>query len=738
MTADEPGLFSRDAIMGGWSARHATTLLFAIESRTARFVASRQRAVPIVLSERASKEREQDFLEALAQGRDLPGRITIQDLERHAPDWADLVPEDPSMRAGLAHLLGGKYAIPVAATPRLRAALGLDADAVREAYQRRYGSSLDTIFARRVRLGDRLRWATSGIAARLDGLPVFWLAFVLTLIIGAVNLALPIAVAGVGALPGIVMIVVLGIINLVTIVAMVEVVTRSGSIRFGNAFIGTVVTDYLGSTASALLSALLTAFSFGILLIFYVGISTTIADATGMPASLWMLVLFGIGLFFLTRGSLNATVASAIVITAVNVTLLIVLSAMAFSHFRIEHLTYVNLPWSEGNTFAPILLGALVGVILDIYAAHILVAVFGKMLLDRDRGGRSVVRGHAAGIGFAMLLNVVWVVAVSGAIAPEVLVEQTSTVVVPLAAVVGPQVQILGAIFVILSMGLGLIQFSLALFNLARERVGDRFPRAGSRGRFLIALTPVIGVLVVAEWMVLTGSGSFTGILGFLGVMVHSLMSGIFPMLLVVASRRKGELLPGISYRALGHPVIVGGVYLLSAANLFVHGLVIWDEPLLQAGGLLVGVVMLVVTALMIRRGAFATRVVVEVRRDLRAAGRSLVAVTSGGRPADAEIGLVDVGGGRSVQRSATELQDLATVEAIEVNLPGGRASEVKVWAHTITAEGASERLAARVTVGDGVAEREFDLGSVDGGVVLPLGPGGSHLRIVLPETPAG
>src|SRR5688500_8965717 len=122
---------------------------------------------------------------------------------------------------------------------------------------------------------------------------------------------------------------------------------------------------------------------------------------------------------------------------------------------------YVNLPWSTGGSFSPILLGALVGVVLDIYAAHILVAIFGKMLLQRDPGGRSVARGHAAGIGFAMVLNIVWVLVVCGALAPEVLASQSSTVLVPLAAEVGPLVRVLGAIFVILSMGLGLIQFSL-------------------------------------------------------------------------------------------------------------------------------------------------------------------------------------------------------------------------------------------------------------------------------------
>jgi hypothetical protein len=50
----------------------------------------------------------------------------------------------------------------------------------------------------------------------------------------------------------------------------------------------------------------------------------------------------------------------------------------------------------------------------------------------------------------------------------------------------------------------------------------------------------------------------------------------------------------------------VGGIYLLALANLLVHGLVIWDDPLMRAGGVLVGGLTLVVTFAMIRRGAFA------------------------------------------------------------------------------------------------------------------------------------
>lgn len=719
MASDESSLLSREALLGGISARRATTLLFAIESRTAHLVARSPLAVPIVLSEHAARQRERAFLGALAQGRDLRVQPSIQDLERHAPDWADLVPETPSLRAGVAHLLGAKHTFTAQSVPRVRSALGLDTEAVGHAYESLYGTPLATTFAPRARLIDRLRWAASDLSGRLDALPAFWLAFFVTLIVGAVNLALPIAVAGVGPLPGIALIVALGIINIITIVAMVEVVTRSGSIRFGNAFIGTVVADYLGNAASAILSAVLTAFSFGILLIFYVGISTTLADATALPAAAWMVVLFLVGLYFVSRGSLNATVASTVVITIINVGLLLAMAALAFPHLRLENLTYVNLPWSAGGSFSPVLLGALIGVVLDIYAAHILVAIFGKTLLQRDPGGRSVVRGHAAGIGFAMILNIVWVLAVCGAVAPEVLVAQSSTVLVPLAAQVGPQVRALGAVFVILSMGLGLIQFSLALFNLARERIGERLVPGGSRGRFLLSLAPLIAVLLAAEWTVLTGTGSFAGILGFLGVMVHSLMSGIFPALLLVASRRKGEIIPGVRYRALGHPLVVGSVYVLSLSNLLLHGLVIWEHPLMRVGGVLIGLLVLAVTAGMFRRGAFAPRVVVELRQDRTRSGRSLLAVTAGGEPAVAEVQLEGADGERRTQRSTDALPDFANLRSVHVDLPAGQATQLKVWAHTITPEGLSEPLPVVLAVRNGDEKRDLHLDTYGGQVVL-------------------
>jgi hypothetical protein len=320
-----------------------------------------------------------------------------------------------------------------------------------------------------------------------------------------------------------------------------------------------------------------------------------------------------------------------------------------------------------------------------------------------------------------MVLNVLWVLAVCGAIAPDVLASEASTALVPLAAEIGPQVQVLGAIFVVLSMGLGLIQFSLALFNLARERIGRRKVWGGSRGRFLISLTPVVVVVLVAEWMVLTGTGSFAGILGFLGVMVHSLMSGIFPVLLLAASRRKGEVVPGVSYRALGHPLVIGGVYLVFLANLVLHGLVIWEEPFMRAGGVLMGVLIVVVTVAMARRGAFATRAVVGVRRDRRRSGESFAAVVVGGKPADAEMRLTDADGERTVSGSTLAFRDGGVLGPVGIQLRSAGATQLKVWAHAISPEGLSESLPVLATIRDGDGTDELDLGRAGGQVVVPI-----------------
>lgn len=726
-------VISREEVLGGLrgrSTKQANTLLTLIENRTAHFMAQAQQPVELVLAEKAAENRSRAFLEAIALGRDLPIRPTVQDLERFAPQWALLVPDSPTIRANVAHLLGQKYHFTHQAVPGLRAALGLDTAAVQQAYQNLYNQPIANIFSPQIGWADRLRWRWTALAKWLDTRPPFWVAFMLTQVIGAVTLALPIAVAGIGPLPGIALIIVIGLINMATMAAMAETVTRTGNIRYGNAFIGRIAADYLGHTSSIILLVATTAFMFGLLLIFYLGISTTLEDATGVWAELWMALLFLVGLYFLSRGSLNATVALTIVITTINLGLLGLLALLAFTHFRLEHLLYVNIPFLNGQPFSPSVLAVLFGVIVGIYSAHVLVVVFGKMLLQRDPSGRAVIRGHAWGTGFAIVFNSIWVLAVSGAIASPELAGQVGTVLVPLAAVAGPLVHILGSIFVVLTMGITFIHFSLALFNMVQERLPAHW--SDWRLRFFLSSTPVLIIFLVAEILALTRAGSFAGILGFIGVVVDSLVAGMFPMLLLVASRRKGELAPAVFYRFLGHPLLVGGIYLLFLLNLLFHGLFIWQNPVQRVIGIVVGLLMVVVTIKTIRRGAFAPRTVVELREDQRPGGQSLVAITSSGRPVPAQVVLGYPEGEQQAQATGDEISNFGSLRYLRVQLPAPQAaSQLKIWAHRITPEGEPASLPALVVVQDGSEKKEFDLALSGGQVVLPSNePGRVEIRL--------
>src|SRR5437764_12187525 len=125
-TNDE--LFTPDEVLAGFSAKRAHLLLFQIESRTASLMMQSRRAVDRYLTEEVAEQQDLAFFEALAEGRELPVRPTIQELERYAPDWQSLVPPNPTLQAGLASLLGQKYRFAHGNIPHIRQSLGLQTE----------------------------------------------------------------------------------------------------------------------------------------------------------------------------------------------------------------------------------------------------------------------------------------------------------------------------------------------------------------------------------------------------------------------------------------------------------------------------------------------------------------------------------------------------------------------------------------------------------------------------------
>jgi len=977
MASGEPE-FSREELLQGFSAKRASTLLFAIESWTAQHKAQSRQMMERFLTQDAADERNLAFLEALALGREPPLRPTIQDLERYAPQWAFLVPDSPKIRAALAHILGKKYRPTRQAVPRIRAVLGLDGDQVQRIYSQMYGQPIDTVFATRSRATDSIQWAWTRLGNRLDSLPPFWTAFALTLTetVGAGYLALPIALASIGPLAGVAILLALGLVNVLTIAFMSEALTRNGSIRYGSAFIGRLVEDYLGRLGSFILAVSLFAVCWLGLVANYIGFAVTLADATNIRAELWVGLLFLVGVYVVRFKSLGATVASALVVGAINITLILILSLLAFGHLQPANLLYVNLPVLSRRTFDPSGLYLIFGVVLSAYFGHTSLGSCAQVVLRRDPGGRSLMWGAVGGMATAVVIYCIWVLAVNGAVAPQALAGESGTALVPLTAVIGPIVYLFGSMLVILGVGMGSIIMVLGLFNLTREwlptrrhvvvrlprRRGQlllrsnegvvaegRVQRAGLRlgltylgltddktefrldiqadgvthrthmafaenwnatatfqrmpklrkhgvfltlqvqeasqesvlvhvdsslkltprgewdtvgltiadlvalpedqrrlvnwllrqgttkrqavtateaathlgqdeiktrnmldalvseglvkvsedaahtsephyqlcltlrrgrkipeeiwkalekgetsvrteagfvgkgrlsrwvtevilsrlGRSYLPLIPAICAFLLTEWLVVTGTGSFTEMLSFMGVILVSLLGGVFPDLLIIASRRKGERLPSVTYGLLGHPLITTGVYLLFLVTLFLHGLVIWQDALPRALALLVAVVTVGMTIVMMRRGAFVKRTVLELLEDQRESGRAFFTITEAGQPRAAEVSLRYPDKEEKLQAASGEISSFSSIRCATVQLPASLSRELKVWAHRNTYDGYSESLPGILHVDSDNEKREFDLRLSDGEVILPFNGKSCLLTITFAQTPS-
>jgi amino acid permease/DNA-binding Lrp family transcriptional regulator len=353
---------------------------------------------------------------------------------------------------------------------------------VQRAHEQLYGRGSETIFATRLSLRERLRWARAAAGARFGSLPPFWTAFALTLTgtVGGGVFALPIALAGVGPIPGVILLVLFGALNVLTVAWLAQGAARSASVRYANAYFGRLVGEFLGGTAEVIASVAVTAVCVATLLAFYVGLAATLGHATPIPPALWMVVLFALQLFFLSRSSLSPTIVSAIATGAVNVALIVALGVLGLAHASAANLLHMNLPFLGGRPFDASLLRLIFGVVLIAYFGHFSAVNCAQVVLRRDPGGRALVWGSAAGMATVVVLYAGWVVAVNGAVDRAVLVGQSGTAIGPLAERVGPVAHVIGSVFVVLAMGMASIHLSLALFNLVR----DRLPRL--RGREVV------------------------------------------------------------------------------------------------------------------------------------------------------------------------------------------------------------------------------------------------------------
>lgn len=717
MMDDGPEIISRDQVLSGLAGRRVSTILFAVEGRAAYLAEKARHATAPAICDHMIETRERAFLSALAAGRDLPGTPRIQDLERFAPSLAHLVPDDPVARAGLAHRIGAKYVARADDVPLLRAVLGLDDPDVRRELAARHDKTEHELWASRLPWRDRFRWWRARLVTRLENLSPFWSSYAMTLTqtVGAGILALPIALAGVGPIPGLVLVIVLGLVNVITVASIAEAFTRTGSVRWGGAYLGRVVGQYLGSGAKTVLSVTLMAFAVVALLAYYVGFSSVLSAATGVPMPVWAAGLFLATFGFVWRGRLDAAIASALLVGAVNIAILLLLATLAFTDLDLDNLTYATVPGLGGGAFHPAVLALAFGVVLLAYFGHSSVANGARHVLSREPGGRSLVRGSVAGMATAVVLYSVWLLAVGGAVSATRLEGETGTSLEPLADVTGPAVLVAGAVFAVLAMGMAAVHFSLGLHFQAVDliRGTGRLARIG-------AFVPLVVVFLTAELLLITGRESFTGSLGVVGTLAVPLIAGIIPVLLLASARRRGDYVPDRPNRWVGGLPLSVAVYAMFLFALVAYATVIWTAPIGRAAAGAVALVAVAVTFRVLRTDAMHPLANVELRRD-RYLGRDRLRVVAKGAHFESEVTVTteDARMERMVVAGSAELP--SRTNSVIIDLAPVAVNDVRVWTHQVDSAGTSEPLDLTPLLN--TPNGSTRLQPVDGESIAPLPP---------------
>lgn len=433
----------------------------------------------------------------------------------------------------------------------------------------------------------------------------FWIAYSLTLTetVGAGILALPIAVAAVGPWWGVAAILALGIVNMITIAAIAEAAANHEKVRQGKAYFGELVRDYLGGVGSAIATGTLAVFCLAALYADYIGFSTILADATGLGEVFWATVLFIAVALLASRPTLHATIRCAIAIGVINLGLLAAVVMLILLRLPLGQLDSAGLPAGafDGDlSFLDFIFGAC----LFAFFGHVSVGNCAAMVLQRDGSGRSLMRGCVAAQGTAIVLYAGWILAVNGAIAPDILRAERGTAFGPIADAVGPEIHLLGSVFAIFAMAMASVHFAIGLTRLTRERLARAVPLQGRGVRpAILALLPLAGVYGLAVHALATESVSFAAALSFAGAIAGSVFVGILPVLMLAASRQK----PGAAeatVRAPGHPMLLGLVYAVFLAALLAYGTIIWDAWPARGAALTTAALMVALTLSLVRRGA--------------------------------------------------------------------------------------------------------------------------------------
>jgi len=295
-------------------------------------------------------------------------------------------------------------------------------------------------------------------------LPVF--AVIFPTVVGGGILALPVALAPLGPVLAVAVTALLGLVNILTIgLLAVSVVRRADSLP-PFARLATLSRDLLGRGAAVITTLVVGVLMLGLVVVYALGLSDSLATSIGLPAPLWALAALLVSAVLVGLQFRRALMTAGTAVTVTSILLLGTLMVLLLRQVDLDLLT-AGPPSPLGIPSFTLVFGALMGA----YFGHTSVPTIAPATLRSDPSGRSLIVGSVAAMSAATVVNTGWVFVTLGSTPATEYLSEGSTGIDLVSQVAGPVAGWLAVAFVLLALGVAGMISAFVLGDLAVEQL---------------------------------------------------------------------------------------------------------------------------------------------------------------------------------------------------------------------------------------------------------------------------
>lgn len=352
--------------------------------------------------------------------------------------------------------------------------------------------------------------------------------------IGAGILALPASMAVSGFFPGMVSIVVIGIVSIFTALYLVEALLRTE----GELHMPALTEKYLGRIGLIAIFLGIMLYVYGALAGYLSAGGSLIFELTGGAVPFWLgtVLYFTVSTGIVCFG-LRITGIAEFFLFSLMIVFVITVMGMTVPHLQPE--LVLDAEWGA--------LPSIFGVVLFAYAGHVIIPTVARGMKHDARGlATAVITGLLLPMAIYLLWSLVFSMAIprgeEGAVVPY---SETATLfeakhygqpaTIPLGHLIGGPVVLIGSIFAILSTFTSYLGFGISSIDCWQDLPGRGGGRMGRISALILTMTlPLILALV--------NPASFLVGIDIGGIYGGSLFAGLIPPLLVLRARKRGTV----------------------------------------------------------------------------------------------------------------------------------------------------------------------------------------------------